>query len=244
MMSGARRVGWVSALARLSAGARVCGCASASVLAAQVALVVALACVSGCTFTVVGDQPAAIAPLQPVVRPTIEYSVAEFSFALGAGDFAPSIFDGHQLGEEIMEAWVKRGYVQAEPQYVVDGAFTQAAEYRLTVRGSQRGDTGWTMEIINALTLGLVPYTIDQHYKLEFVLEDARSGTSYEADVRATDKTWVEPLLIFALPWANRGHRATMQRVGDELYAQFRRQGAFAAPVATVATPTPVPPES
>jgi hypothetical protein len=45
----------------------------------------------------------------------------------------------------------------------------------------------------------------------------------------SVDTTWVEPILILALPFAGHGHLTTMQRVGDDLFDQFRRQGAFAA---------------
>lgn len=84
------------------------------------------------------------------------------------------------------------------------------------------------MQLINALTLSLVPYTITQRYDFEYVLEDVRSGAKYLALTQAWDKTWVEPFLILTLPFAGRGHRTTMQRVGDSLYDQFARQGAFA----------------
>jgi hypothetical protein len=37
----------------------------------------------------------------------------------------------------------------------------------------------------------------------------------------------VELFLLFALPWAGRGQTETMQRMGDHLYDQLYRQGAF-----------------
>jgi len=187
-----------------------------------------LAASAGCTYTVAGDTPAEIEPVPPSFQPAVEYTVADFKFALGGGDMATSIFDGRELSTEIMEYWEERGYVRAQ-QYVADGAFSGTADYHLTVRGSQRGDTSWTMQIINVLTLSLVPYTITQHYDFEWVLDDVRSGAKYTATVKASDKTWVEPLLVLALPWAPCGHLDTMWRVGDSLYDQFARQGAFAS---------------
>jgi len=187
---------------------------------------------AGCTYSVAGDTPAAIEPppSPPSFQPAVEHTVAEFTFALGSGDMTTSIFDGRQLSTEIMQAWQRRGYVRSE-QYVADGSFSGTADYHLTLRGRQRGETSFTMQIINALSLGLIPYTITQRYEFQYVLADGKSGVQYMAIVQASDKTWVEPFLILTLPFAGRGHRLTMQRVGDDLYDQFRRQGAFGTPV-------------
>ncbi len=181
---------------------------------------------ASCTYTVAGDTPPPLEPSPPAFQPTVEHTVAEFSFALGGGDMSTSIFDGRMLGNEIMESWLERGYVRGQ-QYVADGEFSGTADYRLTLRGSQRGDTSFTMQVINALTLSLVPYTVTQHYDLQYVLEDAKTGAHYTATVQASDKTWVEPFLILTFPFAGRGHLTTMQRVGDSFYDQFHRQGAF-----------------
>jgi hypothetical protein len=161
------------------------------------------------------------------LQPAIEHTVADFKFALGGRDMATSILDGKQLSNEIMRAWQQRGYVRSE-EYVADGSFSGTADYHLTLQGSQRGDTSFTMQVINALTLSLVPYTITQRYEFAYVLQEVKSGAQYIATVRASDTTWVEPVLILTLPFADRGHLATMQRVGDNLYDQFRGQGAFA----------------
>ena len=183
---------------------------------------------TGCTYSVAGDIPAAVEPPKPSFQPAVEYTVSAFQFALGGGDMTTSIFDGQQLSNETMRAWQERGYVRSE-QYVADGSFSGGADYHLTMHGSQRGETSWTMQIINVLTLSLVPYTITQCYDFHYALEDRKTGTQYFASVQASDTTWVEPILILALPFAGRGHLTTMQRVGDDLYEQFRRQGAFAA---------------
>jgi hypothetical protein len=190
--------------------------------------VLAIVCSASCTYTVAGDAPAPTEPPRPAFQPSVEHTVAEFSFALGGGDMAPSIFDGRQLSNEIMTAWQERGYVRTQ-EYVADGSFSGTADYHLTLRGSQRGETSFTMQVINALTLSLVPYTVTQRYEFHYVLEDVHSSAQYSATVHAWDKTWVEPLLVLALPFAERGHRTTMGRVGDDLYEQFRRQGAFTA---------------
>jgi len=196
----------------------------------RLAAVLCLAAWAGCTYTVAGDTPAEIEPTAPAFQPAVEHTVADFKFVLGGGDMATSIFDGRQLSTEIMQYWQERGIVRSE-QYVADGAFSGTADYHLTLRGSQRGNTRVAMQVINVLTLALVPYTITQDYDFEYVLDDVHSGAQYTATAKASDKTWVEPLLVLALPWAGCGHLETMGRVGDSLYDQFSRQGAFAKPL-------------
>jgi hypothetical protein len=114
-----------------------------------------------------------------------------------------------------------------QPAVVADGSFSGTAHYHLTLRGSQRGETSFWMQVLNAVTLSLVPYSVTQRYDFQYVLEDAHTGARYNAAVQASDKTWVKPLLVLTLPWYGRGPRETMTRVGDALYDQFRRQGAF-----------------
>jgi hypothetical protein len=182
---------------------------------------------TGCTYTVAGDLPAAIEPPPPSFQPAVEYTVADFKFALGGNDMTTSIFDGRELSSEIVQSWQRRGYVRSE-QYVADGSFSGTADYHLTLRsGSQHGETSFAMQIVNALFLSLMPYSITQCYDFQYDLEDVKSGARYSATVQASDKTWVDGLLILAMPFADRGHLETMQRVGDDLYDQFRRQGAF-----------------
>jgi len=185
-----------------------------------------LACAGACTDTVAGDTPAPIEPSVPSVQPSVEHTVVDVAVVLGGGELAPSISDGRLLSTEIMESWQQRGYIRAE-QYVADGSFSGDAGFHLTLSGNQRGDTSFAMQVINALTLSLVPYSITQHDELEYVLQNVHTGAAYTATVQASDKTGVDGLLILALPFADRGHLATMQRVGDNLYEQFRRQGTF-----------------
>ena len=125
-----------------------------------------------------------------------------------------------------MTAWKKRGYISDE-QFLDDEPFSGTADYNLTLTGSLRGDTSFGMQVLNAVTLLLVPYTVTQHYDLHYVLEDTKSGKSYGASVQRSDTTWVELFLLLALPFAQHGHYATVREMGDDLFDQFYRQGAF-----------------
>jgi len=152
--------------------------------------------------------------------------VGEFTFLLGSGTPQSSLFDGELLGGELMGVWKQRGYIRGA-QLVEGGAFSPTSDYRLTLNGSLRGDTSFWLELLNALTLTLLPYTVTHHYNLQYVLENVRTGQAYEASVQESDETWVEGLLVFALPFAQRGHEETVERMADHLYEQLARQRAF-----------------
>jgi hypothetical protein len=153
----------------------------------------------------------------------VEHTVGAFTFGLNTDTPKPSFFDGKQLSSEVIEVWKQRGYVQGG-QFVEDGAFSPASTWRLTLNGSLKGDVSFWLEVLNALTLTLAPYRVTQQYDLQLVLEDVRAGKVYEAKVQESEQTWVEGLLILALPFSQRGHHAAVERMAEHLYDQLSRQ--------------------
>ena len=177
---------------------------------------------SGC-YTVAGESLPPVSPVAPAQPPAVEHTVGAFTFRLGGGDPKPSFFDGQQLSTEVIGVWKKRGYIQ-DGQFVEGGEFTPASTLRLTLNGSLQGDVSFWMEVLNALTLTLVPYRVTQHYDLQYVLQDVATGKVYEAKVQESEQTWVEGILILALPFSQRGHHAAMERMAEHLYDQLSRQ--------------------
>lgn len=181
---------------------------------------------NGCVYTVAGTSLPPIQPAKPTTPPRVEYTVGDFAFTLEGGKLVTSHFIGKMLSDQLMAAWKERGYV-SDAQFVETGAFTGATDQRLTLSGSQYGESSIFMQILGGLTLTLLPYSVTQHYDLQYVLEDVRSGTKYSASVQESDKAWVQLFLLFALPVGQRGHEQTVQSMGDHLYQQLSRQGAF-----------------
>jgi hypothetical protein len=188
---------------------------------------------SGCVLTVAGPTPPAIeAPAPITFQPRVEHTVGDFAFTLEGGKMVTSEFVGHTLSDQIMKAWKERGYISGA-QFVEAGAFSHAADYDLTLSGSQYGESSIFLQILCGLTLFLTPYSVTQNYDVQYVLDDVRSGQHYSATIQGQDKAWVQLFLLFALPVANRGHEETVGRIADHLYQQFRAQGAF-QPIAPV----------
>ena len=185
----------------------------------------ALSCAGGCQ-TLAGKTPPPIESPCPSFLPRVEHTVGEFTFSMGGAEAKPSSLDGRLLTNEIMCAWKEDGYVR-DAQFVDSGAFSGTADYNLTLSGSQRNDSSFWAELLNALTLMFIPYTVTQEYDLHYILEDVKTGTKFNASIQGADKTQIEIFLLLTLPITQRGHRTTMQRMGTHLYDQFYRQGAF-----------------
>ena len=201
------------------------------------AALLAVLWVSGCAYTVAGTKLAPITPPHPPFQSLVEHTVGDFSFTLEGGKMVTSNFVGHMLSKEIVNSWKERGYVR-DAVYVESGAFSHTADYNLTLNGTQYGESSIGMQILSGLTLTLLPYTVTQHYDITYAVEDVKSGEKYSAGIQETDTTYVELFLLLALPVSQRGHKDTVQRMGDHLYEQLYRHGAFQRPAeASVASP-------
>jgi hypothetical protein len=196
----------------------------------------ALLTTSGCVYTMVGTKLPPITPPQPSFQPSIEYTVGDFSFTLEGGKMITSNFQGRQLSDSIFEAWKDRGYIK-DARYVENGGFSGAADYDLTLSGTQYGESSIGMQILSGLTLMVLPYSVTQNYDIQYLVQDAKTGEKYSAAVQESNKTYVELFLVLALPFGQRGQKETIQRMSDHLYDQLYRQGAFQHAAAPAAGP-------
>jgi hypothetical protein len=184
--------------------------------------------IAGCVV-VPSRAPEVAPPAPPANPPRIEHTFGDFRFAVGSGDLEPSSLAARVLNDEIMCAWERRGFVSEETSVEPD-EFSGKADYTLTLSGSQRNETSFWAQLLNALTVLVVPYSVTQQYDLQYELTAVRSGQRWTATVRDADRTYIGLLVAAGLPVMNRGHREVVERMADELYAQFDAQGAFASP--------------
>jgi len=190
------------------------------------ALLVGLCFATGCAYTIAGTKLPPLTPPQPSFQPHVEYAVGDFSFTLEGGKMVTSHFAGRVLNNDIMASWRQRGYINGE-KYVEPGSFSGTADYNVTLSGTQYGESSIGMQILSGLTFFLLPYTVTTNYDIRYSIEDVKSGKKYGAAVQESDETILELFLLLTLPIAQRGHQDTVQRIGDHLYDQLYRQGAF-----------------
>jgi hypothetical protein len=130
---------------------------------------------------------------------------------------------GRTLSDEIFKIWKKRGYVSGFT-YAGESGFSNRSEHRLTLSGSQYGDSSVVAQLLSGLTLLLLPYTVDTKYDIQFLYENARTGARCSAEVSDSFHTTVE-LLLFLV--ATRGMHKTMGAMGDHVYDQLHRECGF-----------------
>jgi len=190
---------------------------------------------SACLMTSAGHQLQPITPPKPQAQNAIQQTVGDFTFNLDGGGFVTSNKAGRILNDEILNRWTKKGYIQNH-EYVPSGEFTGSSRYRLTLSGSQHGESNAGLQFLSGLTLYLVPHFVDTHYKVEYKLEDADTGKIYTASVADSYKTTWQLFLLLALPVSGMGASETWDNMADHLYEQLRVQGAFdAASIAATA---------
>ena len=183
----------------------------------------------GCAYTTEGTKLSPITTTTPSFKTNIEHTVGDFSFTLEGGKMITSNKAGELLSNQIVDKWQDREYI-SDSEYVDSGSFSGNSDYDLTLSGSQYGESSIGMQILSGLTFFLIPYTVTQHYDIHYSLNDNKSRKKYEASLQESNKIYIELFLLFALPFSGNGQENMMERIGDHLYEQFYKQGAFQQP--------------
>lgn len=192
--------------------------------------IAALLAATGCLTRAGGGLPT----LQPTPARgggTLEYTVGDFEFSLEGGKLITSNKAGRELNEELLRRWKQNGYI-SDFSYVPSSAFTGTTDYKLTLSGSQYGDSSIVAQIFSGLTLLIIPYTVNTSYDVQYTLENARTGEKFASAVADSFHSTIELFLVFAAPVSRRGFDATMDAMSAHLYQQLADKGAFAAALA------------
>ena len=188
---------------------------------------------SGCLMVGRADPPPPPVAA-PATAPRLEYALGEFTFRMNDGEPKPSHFDARLLGAEIFDVWEERGYI-SDVEHVDAAAFTPDGGYHVTITGNVHAVTSFWAELLNALTLLTVPYSVTNRYDVQLRVERVDGGHVYLAQAQTVDQTWVGLLLLLGFPFAERGHDEEVARLADALYAELQAQGL---------TPSPAPHEA
>jgi hypothetical protein len=179
-------------------------------------------------MTVSGNKLAELEPIEPMVSPKIEITVSkDYIYEIGEKLVITGNKDGREVNERVIETlWENNGYI-SDSTYVELGNFTGNADYNLTLSGSHKEDSSTVMQIINGLTLMLIPYTEYQKYKLVYTLENVKTGKTYTTKANETE-SMVRSILFFpALPFSMNGSVKSMKHLSEHVYQDFVKQGAF-----------------
>jgi hypothetical protein len=180
---------------------------------------------SGC-ITRAGGSLSPISPELGGSQPRLEQAIGAFEVTLASGDPGSGHAAGRRLGEAILQRWQARGFIAGHSDVPATG-FTGNADLNLTLSGERTDRGNPLLQIASALTLALLPYTLDTRYDVTVVVENVETGETYRAAVADGYRTTVELLLVLAAPLATRGEERTVDAIADHLYEQLRQQGAF-----------------
>lgn len=184
-----------------------------------------LVLLNGC-MTFSGEQLAELEPITPMMTAQIEESVGDFTHHIDGGALVTDNKAGRILNDAILENWKDNNYI-SDFTYVKKEKFTGNAQYNLTLKGSQEGESSVFMQIISGLTLFVIPHSINTSYNLIYELENVKTGKKYITEV-SEDMKSVSWLLFFpAFPFSLVGANNTLERISEHVYQNFIRQGAF-----------------
>ncbi len=190
-------------------------------------LSIILILLTGC-MTFSGNNLADLKPINPMVSPFIEESVGDFTFHLDGGQMVTDNKMGRLINNAILEKWKDKKYI-SDFKYVKNEKFSGNAQYNLTLKGHQEGDSSVFMQFISGLTLLIIPHTIDTTFDLVYELEEVKTGNKFLVEVSDSIYNFNWLLFFPALPFAFSGADTTYDRLAEHTYQGFVNQGAFSS---------------
>jgi len=186
-----------------------------------------LVSLSGC-MTFSGDKLTELETIKPITSPQIEESIGDFTFHLDGGAMVTDNKAGRMINDVILEKWKANNYI-SDFTYVKKENLTGNAQYNLTLKGHQEGESSVFMQVISGLTLLIIPHTVDTSYNLIYELENVKTGKKYKTEV-SENMSSINWLLFFpALPFSFIGANNTYDHLSEHVYQNFVKQGAFSS---------------
>jgi len=182
---------------------------------------------TGC-MTFSGTQLSDLKSIKPNITVAIEESISkDFKFHLDGGGMVTSNKAGRMINDMVLDHWKNQKYI-SDYKYVELEKFTETADYNLTLKGTQMGESSVGMQILSGLTLMIIPHSVKTTYDLEYVLKNVKTGKTYTS--KATDDVSTTMWLLFfpAFPFSGSGLTNTIERISEHVYQDFVKQGAFA----------------
>jgi hypothetical protein len=191
-------------------------------------------CVSTGCITIAGDELEDVFVPPASFAPYVEHTVdPSFSFELDGGKMITSNKAGRDVNQAIMSRWKEEGRIKDHLYVKQATRASGTADYLVTLRGTQHGESNEVMQFFSGFTLGVLPYWVDTHYNLQYTVTERATGRTYQGSARESYTTVVSLLLLPVTPFLQGGRGKAFARLGDHLYLQLSEQGAFRKPGGT-----------
>ena len=157
----------------------------------------------------------------------VEVGVSKnFLFRLSGGKLISSAAEGRKLNDKLFSIWLDNGYIKNYTLTTNDN-FSGSADYTLTLDGVLKTKFNIGAYYVSTFLVGLIPYTVYSDYDLKYVLKNVKTGREYSANVSDGFSTTWWLFYVFAFPFAHNAEGNTINRLSENLYNDFLKQGAF-----------------
>jgi hypothetical protein len=128
------------------------------------------------------------------------------------------------LNTSIMTRWKSKDLIA---DYGSTNDFKNKPDYTLTVSGEKNEDGSMTGAVLSGLTFMLIPATATVTYDLNFDFVNNHTNQHYSVTAKNAVTTWMQILLLPALPFSWIGSHNMLNDIADYTYDELQKQGAF-----------------
>jgi hypothetical protein len=159
---------------------------------------------------------------------TIEIKTGELIQKLNGTGRNEGVFSGttvlDAVGKSIMMRWKNKEIIA---DYGSSGDLKNNPDYTLTLSGIRNEDGSMAGAVLSGLTLMLLPSSSTLTYDLNFDFVNNHNKKHYSVKAKNATTTWMQILLLPALPFSWIGSNNMINDIADYSYYELSKQGAF-----------------
>ena len=172
----------------------------------------------------------------PQAKGVVEFDVGEvkqlFNDEASPGGMVSTHTAVDSFGKGMLNRWKS---TQLIDDYGHAGDLKSSPDYRLTLSGNVKEQGSILGAVATGLTLWVLPSSTTMTYELTARFTRVAGNQTYTVPIRNASTTWLQILLLPALPFGWMGSSHMIEDTADYLYSELHKQGAFDA------KPRPVP---
>ena len=128
------------------------------------------------------------------------------------------------LGKSMMMRWKNKDIIA---DYGFSGDLEKEPDYTVTLSGVKNEDGSMFGAVLSGLTLMLIPSSATLTYDVNLEFINNHTKKHYTVKSKNAVTTWMQILLLPALPFSWIGSNNMINDIADYSYDELRKQGAF-----------------
>jgi len=159
---------------------------------------------------------------------TVEIKTGELIQKLNGTGQNQGVFSGTTVldgvGKSMMARWKSKDIIA---DYGSSGDLKKNPDYTLTLSGVRNEDGSMAGAVLSGLTLMLLPSSSTLTYDLNLDFVNNHTQKQYTVKAKNAVTTWMQILLLPALPFSWIGGSNMLNDIADYSYDELNKQGAF-----------------